>query len=517
MERAGVTVGTELGDQRFENGDFWVTKPRFHVAKARRIHDIIRLEGIRRYYFHNNNLLNAHRALSERMFLVKTDGVLAPPPQPRRGRIKQALDKFKHKLVSRLPKALPRLTPDSFLNYFSGPKYVRYVRALERLSMLPISRNDAKIKYFVKAEKTIKEGAVPRGISPRSAEYNLSLGVYLKHAEHNIFKAIDGLFGEQTVAKGLNAVERGRLIDAKFRKFSDPVAVGLDASRFDQHVSKQALQWEHSIYQALYPGDRELQRLLSWQLTNVGSFFAPDGVLKFRVTGRRMSGDMNTALGNVLLMCAMMWSYSREVGVNMSLLNDGDDCVVIVERKDYDRFVGRVKQWFHGLGFTMKVEEPVTVLEQIVFCQSQPVWDGSGYRMVRDPRAAIPKDLVTVKPLDTEGQWNYLRAVMADCGLALTDGIPVMPAFYHMMGRGAPSRRRPAVPETGMDFLARGLEFTGLPVSDESRVSFWRAFSIDPASQLLLEEELSAITPSWAAKSPMGETTTNFFHHFLQQ
>jgi len=504
------------------NGDYWVTKYRSKLARARRSTEIIRLIGLRNYYSHNNNVSTANHALAERLFFVKNGDAFATPPAPDRGAFRK-LNKFRHTLINRLPLGLRPISIDQFLSYYEGPRLHRYTQAARSLEMLPVRKFDSRVKFFVKAEKVCKVGAVPRGISPRDARYNIVLGVYLKCAESHIFKAINSLYGETVVAKGLNAVERGQLLHDKFRRFADPVVVGLDASRFDQHVSKQALQWEHSVYLSLYPGDRELQRLLSWQVVNIGSFYAPDGTIKFRRTGGRMSGDMNTALGNVLLMCAMMWTYSREVGVPMSLLNDGDDCVVIVERHDYDRFVGGVQEWFHGLGFTMKVEAPVCVLEQICFCQSHPVWDGKGYRMVRDPRKAIPKDLFSVNRLDTRGRWDQLRSAVADCGLALSDGIPVMPSFYHMVGRGAPSRVRPARPETGLDYLSWGLSYTNSKITDEARVSFWRAFSITPAEQELLEQEFALVTPQWAAVSPVGETneyTTNITSAFtllLQQ
>lgn len=112
---------------------------------------------------------------------------------------------------------------------------------------------DSDISAFVKAEKinlTEKPDPAPRIIQPRDPRYNVEVGCYLKHTEKIMMKAIDQLFNPdsdiQTVFKGLTADQSGRMMRRKWLKFRDPVALGLDASRFDQHVSRQALEWEHA-------------------------------------------------------------------------------------------------------------------------------------------------------------------------------------------------------------------------------------------------------------------------------
>lgn len=71
-------------------------------------------------------------------------------------------------------------------------------------------------------------------------------------------------------------------------------------------MSVQALKWEHSIYNAMFRSD-ELAELLGWQLTNKGFARTTDGLIKYEVKGCRMSGDMNTALGNCMIMCALVY------------------------------------------------------------------------------------------------------------------------------------------------------------------------------------------------------------------
>ena len=70
--------------------------------------------------------------------------------------------------------------------------------------------------------------------------------------------------------------------------------------KFDMHVSPAALAWEHSIYTSIFPRDKFLKKLLRWQMNNRGAGYCGDGSLKYSVTGKRFSGDMNTGLGNCL-------------------------------------------------------------------------------------------------------------------------------------------------------------------------------------------------------------------------
>lgn len=88
------------------------------------------------------------------------------------------------------------------------------------------------------------------------------------------------MHGSTVVAKGLTIDETGKLMAEKWHKFSRPVGVGIDASRFDQHVSKQALEWEHSIYNAIFQSG-ELAAALKWQIHNVGFARSKDGCIKY--------------------------------------------------------------------------------------------------------------------------------------------------------------------------------------------------------------------------------------------
>jgi len=161
----------------------------------------------------------------------------------------------------------------------------------------------------------------------------------------------------------------------------------------------------------------KLAELLSWQIDNRGKSFCPDGKLKYRVKGRRFSGDMNTGLGNCLIMCAMVYSYAAERGVRINLANNGDDCVVFMEQDDLERFVVGINAWFSELGFRLTSEPPAYNFEAIEFCQMHPVLIGDEWRMVRTPKVAFEKDTMCTLTVTDDEYLSWLAGV-SECGLA---------------------------------------------------------------------------------------------------
>jgi hypothetical protein len=448
-----------------------------------------------KYAVFNSDINALERAVKERLLYVKSsNGEFVTPHRPiSQSHFDLCSKPFKDEFI-KLAQYVSPLTEKQFLGAYGGRRRAVYESALISLQSQPLVRKDSYINFFVKTEKvnfTAKEDPVCRGISPRNPRYHVSLGPYIKRIEHKVYDIIAAIFGSVTVFKGLNAETRGKQMLAHWDHFDDPVAIGLDASRFDQHVSYEALTWEHSIYHLFYCKDSWFARLLSWQLNNVGFGRVPDGDLKFKLKGGRMSGDMNTALGNCLLMCNMIYSYVKSVGIiKFRLANDGDDCVLFVERRDLHR-ISTLSNWFVKMGFDMKVETPVDVFEQIEFCQAQPILTPQGCIMVRKYPVSVSKDCLSIKPLLNEKLFNRWIAAIGEGGLALAGGIPVVQEFYQCMIRnsqGAKPLKNDPTQETGLKQLAAGMKREYSKVHYGTRVSFWRAFGIDPARQLALEQ-----------------------------
>ena len=482
------------------------------ITRKRKLHNLAPIGAGVQYHVHCPDVQTTMRGLVERVYLhwETRDGVRAmyPPHQPLQTTIVSELREARTVLLSHTSHVDP-WTREQFLAPLGGSKLALYTAAFESLRVHPVEKKDAELKTFVKAEKLEKPEADPRVIQPRSPRFNAAVGVYIKACEPIIYKAINKMFGGKTVMKGLNASQRGAAMHSAWRRFRRPVAVGLDASRWDQHVSKNMLEFEHTIYNSIFH-DPFLSKLLSWQLINTGRVRCTDGNIKYTVSGRRMSGDMNTSLGNVLLMCVLVWTYLKRSGFkfgespDVALLNDGDDCVLVFE-SDKLQCLDDLPRWFGALGFVMKVEEPVRELEKVVFCQAQPIEVNPGeWRMVRDPRKVLSKDTYVVKPLNGKGDWDYYRLSIGQCGLALAGDVPVFCDFYTALCRGvdpkvAQSQRyQNRGLETGMDFLARGMKAKYSSPSDTARVSFCRAFDIWPDEQCALEREYAAMRLTWS-------------------
>jgi len=432
-------------------------------------------------------------ALLERVFFRKVDGAFVQPPQVSTRTMFAKLGRFGNRLSRSFGARPARISPEQFVEMYSGRKRKLYEGAANRLLLTGLLRKYGYVMAFVKLEK-VKFNKAPRCIQPRTPEYNVALGTFLKPIEHKMYRALALAAGMETpvVAKGMNANEVGALIQAKWERFDTPVAVGLDATAFDQHVGVSALKFEHSVYKALFkydPDFSELLTLLQWQIDNKGFGYCFDGFLKYRIKGRRFSGDMNTAMGNCIIMCAIVSTFLKNSGVKHDFVNNGDDCVVFLEERDLYVMSG-FREFALSLGFVIVQEEPVRVIERVEFCQQRPVWVDGQYRMIRNQDTAREKDSMSLlHHQDAQSVRKWLRAV-GECGLALCSGVPVMQAMYLAYIReGIAGKTHNAMGmDTGASYLARGMEAKAQPIHPDTRVSYFMAFDVTPADQLALEE-----------------------------
>jgi hypothetical protein len=357
---------------------------------------------------------------------------------------------------------------------------------------------DAWLSTFVKAEKlniTAKPDPAPRVIQPRTPRYNVEVGRYLRHSEELLFKAIDKVYGGRTVFKGLNADQAGVEFKAIWDSFKDPVGIGMDASRFDQHISKEALEFEHSVWLQMFPEPQRpfLARLLSWQINNRGLARCPDGEIRYKVEGCRMSGDMNTSSGNCLIMCATVHNWCTSLGITkFRLANNGDDCMLFVERKDATRVRSGLIEYYRDLGFTMKVEPTLDVLERLEFCQTRPLLVGSAYRMVRNLHQSMSKDLHCLNDIaDPKAALQWISAV-GEGGRVNNDGVPVLYKYYQMFPTSSVALSERSDMAYAMESwkykMQRKACYTGMEPTPEARFSFWLAFGLTPDEQIALEE-----------------------------
>lgn len=462
--------------------------------------------GARSLKVNNPDIMTLRTALLERMYYCKVNGKFEAPPAASYGVINRRLKAFRSKLLRGFPKST-RISPEQFVQMYKGRKKAIYEKAMEDYYAYGVTRADSTSVAFVKCEKVPCDKA-PRCIQPRKPVYNVGVGRYIKPIEHKLYSAIGRVFGDKVVVvKGFNVKETAEILREKWCSFSDPVAVGLDATKFDMHVGEYMLLWEHSVYNGIY-GCRTLLKYLKWQRKNKGMGFCLDGKLKYTVDGRRFSGDMNTALGNCLIMCAMVYAYAQDRNVQIKLANNGDDCQVFMERADLARFMTGLDQWFFELGFRMTVEDPVYEFNQVEFCQMRPIRVAAGWTMVRNIPKAREKDSISIIPLDNPKvarKWMY---AVGECGLALCSGVPIMQEMYKMyMREGVQSKLGESVAmETGMKMLSIGLDAKEDVVTPEAREHVFTAWGYTPDEQIAIEAHYRGmqfnLDNSWVCDNP---------------
>jgi len=424
------------------------------------------------------------------MYYCEVGDELLPAPEPTKEHVLNGLKSFTRKLMES-SSPVTALTLEEVVETYSGRKRTIYEQAKKDLDHKPVSREDAYSAAFVKVEKG-NTAKAPRCIQPRKPRYNLSLGRYIKPLEHKLYRWIARVFGDgPTVMKGYNVDQVARIARGKWNSFKRPVGVGLDAKRFDMHVNSALLGWEHQLYLKVFKNCPELRRLLRWQMYNRGGGYCDDGKLFYKVKGKRFSGDMNTACGNCLIMCGLVWTYALERGIHVKLINNGDDCFVFMEAEDLAGFMEGLSEWFYAYGLRMTVEQPVYDFQLMEFCQMRPVRVNGVWTMVRNIMTALAKDTMCIMPGESEtGIRKWLYSV-GQCGLALCRGVPIMESFYNAYVRNGVDDKgkmsQAVFMQTGMRMLSRGMDSRGRCIDNQSRYDVYVAWGITPDEQVALE------------------------------
>lgn len=450
-----------------------------HNSKRRLIRIVPPIPGLWTCFTHASCLCNELVSSCNRVLgvvpLPSYDGLLA-------------LKRMARKLATRCGH-LDEWSLERVLESFHGRRYVRYNMAYESLMVNPITAADARINSFVKAEKFNpwdKKNPDPRMIQARGPRYNLHIARFLRPVEHFIYN-LTGPSGLRMVAKGLNQIDRADHIIRKFQLFRKPVCFSIDCSRWDKHVSLQVLRIEHAFYRMLFPNSPELDRLLNWQEDNR---CRTAGGIKYDVGGGRMSGDINTALGNCLLMIIMVQAAMKQLGVDCEIFDDGDDCLVFIEEENFDHVNNGLSDMFLSYGQELKIENVARQFTEVVFCQSRICWNGEGYIMCRNWAKVLSQSTSGTKHWNDPQLVRPMMGLLGDCELALSAGVPVLQAYALALRRMSRGKR------TNTLNLEQGVVYrVNLEGSFNEVVSSARARKVSPKAREVFE--LAFGVPEW--------------------
>jgi len=382
---------------------------------------------------------------------------------------------------------------------YKGAMRRRYNDAFDSLMTDgPLCSADYRLKSFVKAEKCEPwKLAKPRLIFPRSPRYNLVLATWLKPFEHWLWGYLKsrhvGATGDsRIVAKGLNQVERANLILRKMRQFADCVVFEVDGKAFEAHVDVWQLREEHAVYLNAYSGDRDLARVLGKQLANKG---VTSSGLKFARAGGRASGDVNTGMGNSLVMLAVVVGVMGGYGCPWDLLVDGDNALLFFPASHKSRICGSFAAVASLIsGHSMVLERPVCVEEEVRFGRSAPVETERGWRMVRDWRRVLSQGASSHQHLrDPHTAVGFLHSV-ALCECVLSSGVPILWAYAENLRRRT-QRKFDGTLRGVSDYEWLGVDLSRLGSGARAptalaRSSFSRAFGVSPEEQMAIEDML---------------------------
>jgi hypothetical protein len=373
---------------------------------------------------------------------------------------------------------------------------------------------------FIKDESILPNKKVnpdPRPIQFRDSVFCVEVARFLKPIEHHLYElsGADGTGLPQTrmVGKGLNQVQRAELLEEKMSRFKSPCVISLDMSRFDQHCSKPLLRIEHSVYLHCC-SDPYFKWLLSLQLKN--TCYTKNGFV-YITCGKRMSGDMNTALGNCIIMIIMVIAMMAHYpGVHWDCFDDGDDCLLIVEATEQQAIVDQCPAIFLSYGHEVKIEKIAYEMSNVSWCQSSPIEYALGkWKFVRDPIKTMSCDLVGSKWKTSLQARRRLLSSVGLCELILNLGVPVLQEYALAIIRASDG----AKPFAMGDFLTSSIAIRAIresrsvcsniydrklqqfhvkhmlrlnpqPITNEARISFAKAFGITEMAQLSIEAQL---------------------------
>lgn len=401
---------------------------------------------------------------------------------------------------ARIKDRLHQVEPESYdrvVDYYTGSKKLAYSRAVEQIWATGLTKKQSELKMFVKFEKvkykSEKVNPDPRAIQYRDRRYGITLARYLKPCEHAIYNLHGNgryLPPTRVIGKGLNMSERAQLLVHKWRAMRCPRGIGIDVSRFDRHVDRAVLQEEHKVYLSMNPS-QEFAKLLSWQLDSTGK--SSHGI-KYKIKGKRASGDMNTAVGNCLISVAAVVAALR--GMTYDILDDGDDCLVLVEEEHYDDVMATIQEKFRSYGLPLKLESTFDDLSEVDWCQCRLIEvEHDKWLFVRHVDKALSCSIAGSKFMHEHARPRLLATIGA-CELSLNLGVPVLQAYAMAVARagGAAAGLRMDVDNPYFYRVDRVFRNTDdiyhvkpKPITDVARISFSKAFNIPVREQLELE------------------------------
>jgi hypothetical protein len=309
---------------------------------------------------------------------------LMPVPEP----LGNAFDSWPA-FIRWLPQPDAAFTPQPVGDWLAHfPKTRRL--ALERALSRPDGQDapEFKVKAFAKAEVYFKETFDVRLIQGTNLRYQIYTGPFVHSVSKHLASSLVDLYNNEAIdklrvvyASGLDAEGLGQIYTRALEEIPEPVAIEIDASRFDAHVPAKfhiRMSEFYSKYMGSFTSDqaKEMLDVLSKQVSVEGTTMR--GGHRYSVEGTRCSGTNDTSLGNSLLSAFIWWRAIRDVTGVLFVL--GDDTLFIGCRDEGEMVLNRVRESYRDCGFVVKSDAAKLHMDatQATFCSGlfYPTADG---------------------------------------------------------------------------------------------------------------------------------------------
>lgn len=246
----------------------------------------------------------------------------------------------------------PANTDISFEHWLLTTPYPEWRKDELRLVYLRLKENHkslkeiSKVKSFMKKE-TYTEYKYPRGINSRTDEYKCLFGPWIRAIESQIYQLPEFIKHIPVSSRAQYVID---LIDAPGYLF-----MATDYSQYESHFTKEIMEAiEFEVYSYMtqnIPNKHEFEELLQ-VLTGENRCHFRDFIIALSAT--RMSGEMNTSLGNGISNYFLTKFVLHKRGYTLDEIKtvvEGDDGLTRVRPENVP-----TSEDFKKLGFTIKIE-----------------------------------------------------------------------------------------------------------------------------------------------------------------
>lgn len=421
-------------------------------------------------------------------------------PQSQANHVRRARRQFA-RVMARERFRATRLSFSAFLARAPSSKRKLYENAIESLKQQPLTWKDARVSMFAKAEyrtTSLAGGPAtkPRAIQARSPRFNAAFGVYTK-AVYDVlmkWKGPKGRVRQRTriFRSGMTPRQLGAAIAEKRAQFKNPVVFNLDANSFDRSVDGDDLRMVDNLYRTIFGGDQELNAILALRhgrrIVNRGK--SSKG-LKYRVVANRMSGDMDTSLGNSLLtFYVVLWAMLKHGIRKWDCMIEGDDCLLFLEAGSLTE--GQINAAYADLGWLCASTKALH-LHEIDFCRGTFITLADGVRHVRQAKRAL-STLTCCWRSNTDQEYRRMLKGKALGELAMARGVPCLQALCSAILKATGDVKAIMVDTRmhGVKLAKLRLDGSSLPVTRQARVEYEMAFGITVAQQTTFEQRIES-------------------------